>query len=148
MKFFMNETMYGRYRMIGQGHKEGRMDFDARFGSDNWAEMVKTKKTVLTGKVNMDGFATDQPLEGYLLVDLLDQKVLVYDFTFRSDAGKLMHYYGKKDVRYMNLPKTMTTLYGVVEQENIPVAEVESHFRFKTLLSFLASFRVLPGNLT
>jgi len=147
MKFFMNETMYGRYRLIGQDHKEGRLDFDARFGSDNWEEMVRTKKTVLTGYVNMDGFATNQPLNGYLMIDLLGDKVLVYDFTFRSDTGKLMHFYGKKDVRYLNLPKTMTTLYGVVEQENIPIAEVESHFRFRTLPAFLLSLRVMSGKL-
>ncbi len=147
MKFFMDETMYGRYRMISGDHREGRLDFTVRFGSDDWAETLRTKKTVLTGTVDMDGFATKQPLEGYLLIDLFGDKILVYDFTFHSDDGKLMHFFGKKYVRYLNIPKTMTTLYGVVEQENIPIAEVESHFRLRTLPAFLASFRVLPGKL-
>ena len=147
MKFDMEETMYGHYRLIGGDHRQGRLDFHVRFGSDDWIQMVKTKKTVLTGKVDMEGFARAQPLEGTLLVDIFGDKILVYDFTFHSDDGKLMHFYGKKDVRYLNLPKTMTTLYGVVERDNVPFAEVESHFRFRDLPGFLASFRLGTGKL-
>jgi hypothetical protein len=106
---------------------------------------VKTKETLLVGHVEMDGFATKQPLEGTLLIDVFGDKVLVYDFTFHSDDGRLMHFYGKKDIRYMNIPKTMTTLYGVVERENVPFAEVESHFRFRDLPAFLLSLRVGLG---
>ena len=146
MYFSFTENMYGTYTLLGDESKRGRFDFHCSFGSDDLRELLTTKTTVLKGWVDMEGFATRQPLEGTLKIDLVAVKELVYDFTFTDDRGVLMHFFGKKNVKYLHLPTTMTTLFGVVERENIPFAKVESHFKLRELPRFILSFKIRPGS--
>ena len=144
MYFSFTENMYGKYTLLGNEQKQGRFDFHVSFGSDSIKEL-KDKVTRIKGTVDMEDFATNQPLEGTLVIDLFDKKELIYDFTFHDDKGNLMHFYGKKNLRYLKFIYTITHLHGMIERENIPIAKVDSVFRLRELLKFLCSFRVGIG---
>lgn len=140
MRFWFSENMYGYYREVNPSGRCGRFDFSCR-AEACVASFLKDKTTQITGRVTMEGFVQDAPLEGTLRIDPLFGRELVYDFTFRDNDSRL-RFLGKKSVRFLDPISSMTTLVGRVEKDGIALADVDSRFRLVELPSFLMSWRL------
>ncbi len=140
MRFWFSENMYGRFREVKPAGQSGRFDFSCR-AEACLAAFLKDRTTRISGRVTMDGFATDAPLEGTLRIDPIFGRELVYDFTFHDNGG-LLRFLGKKSVRFLDPISSMTTLLGRIERDGIVLADVESRFNLLELPSFLLSWRL------
>ncbi|RME01490.1 MAG: hypothetical protein D6812_07975, partial [Deltaproteobacteria bacterium] len=104
---------------------------DERFG----------KPLRLEGVVEIPGIAEGRACKGTLLIALPFGRKLAYALTFTGEKGKTYRFYGRKDVRYLRLLRTMTTLRGELFEDGVKVGEATLHFPLRTLPRFLLSFR-------
>lgn len=140
MKFWFSENMYGHFREVKARGRCGRFDFSCR-AEACVTEFIKDRTTRITGRVTMEGYVTNAPLEGTLRIDPIFGRELVYDFTFQDGSGRL-RFLGKKSVRFLDPVSSMTTLVGRVEKDGILLADVDSRFNLLELPSFLLSWRL------
>jgi hypothetical protein len=141
--FHFKETMAGTWRREGSADERGiRFTVVARAAS--LLQHLRDHKATLTGTVQMDGFASDAPLDGELTINPLFGRVIRYEFAFTADDGKPYRLRGQKDVAFTDLARTMTTLPAeIVDADGQRVATANLLFDKKDLPRFLASFR--PG---
>lgn len=136
-----SETLTGAFRFVEEPDKERSASFDAQFAVVDWAAMAKAGTTKLTGKFTCEGFVNDAPFEGTLDIDPLRRRKLIYDFTFKDAAGAEIHFEGEKRIDFLNIPKTMTTLYCRLSRKEKVIATGVMHFDIRDLPAFLASIR-------
>jgi hypothetical protein len=141
MAFQFSETMSGTWRPAAGGtDKAIAFSITARAGSS--FQYLRDRKTGLQGRLRMEGFAADVPIEGELLVDPLFGKRIRYTFNFTGDDGRRYRFAGQKDVRFTDLARTMTTLPAeIFDERGGAVASCQMRFDKRDLPSFLASFR-------
>jgi hypothetical protein len=141
MAFHFSETMSGTWRPVAGGaEKQIEFSITARAGSS--MKYLRDRKTGLEGRLRMEGFAADVPIEGELIVDPLIGKRIRYTFEFTADDGKRYKFDGQKDVKFTDLARTMTTLPGAIfDEQGARVASCQLRFDTRDLPSFLASFR-------
>jgi hypothetical protein len=142
--FHFTETMAGTWTRDGASDGERSISFTVTARARSWLKHLRDHKAMLEGTIRMDGFASNAPLSGELLINPVFGHIIKYDFRFTADDGKSYHFVGQKDVSVMDLVGTMTTLPATITDANSrTVATCLLKFDTKDLPSFLGSFR--PG---
>ena len=141
MAFHFSETMSGTWQPAAGGADKA-IEFSITARASSSLKYLRDRKTGLEGRLRMEGFAADVPIEGELLVDPLFGKRIRYQFRFTADDGKRYRFDGQKDVRFTDLARTMTTLPAeIFDERDKLVASCRLRFDTRDLPSFLASFR-------
>lgn len=112
-------------------------DSPALLAFGGWAPMT------LTGKATLEGVVEGaEVLPGsYLEIGVPLHRYLRYQVNFADHEGHVYRYFGEKTVRWLNLPKTMTTLVGRLFKDGDEVGPGTLQFSLLDLPSFLTSWR-------
>jgi hypothetical protein len=141
--FEFKETMAGTWRSsAGGGERNIEFTITARAG--RLLRHLFDRKAEMDGRLRMAGFAEDVPLSGELIIDPILGKRIRYEFDFVADDGKRYHFAGQKDVRFLDVVRTMTTLPAEIKgSDGEVVARCDLKFDTNDLPKFLGSFRGL-----
>jgi hypothetical protein len=140
--FQFQETMAGTFTRHGDSQKP--MKFTARARAKSFWKHLSDHKAELDGHVDMEGFATHQPLHGEVTINPILGGLIRYEFAFHADDGKGYRFAGQKDVKLLRPVETMTTLpASIVDDKGAEVATALLHFDTRSLPGFLGSFRPL-----
>jgi hypothetical protein len=151
MGFHVNEVMTGQHEFepgFGEPGKR-RMEFRVRWGTDDlltWLNPRGERFMVndLEGTVSIDGLCADAPCSGTLALRYLADQTLRYTFEFEV-AGVPYRFVGEKvHLRPWNLAWSHTTCFGrlVRTDTGALVSTSITHFRWRTVPSFLSSLRL------
>jgi hypothetical protein len=139
--FEFEETMSGTWRRAGSAD-EKPIEFKLRARAGRFVRYLFNRKADIEGRLKAAGLAEDVPLTGQLLIDPLLGKKIRYEFDFVGDDGKRYRFAGQKDVLFLDVVRTMTTLPGqILDDEGIVVGRADLKFDTRDLPRFLASFR-------
>ncbi len=139
--FSFQETMRGTYREGSSAPRPIEFSITARV--PDALQPRKAPVALIEGDVTAEGFATRRALTGSLELGVLFYKRMVYEFEFTDDEGRLCRFMGRKNVRALNLTKTMTELSGTIEREGVVFASADLKFDARNdLLPFVLSFRL------
>ncbi len=150
MGFHMNEAMVGQHEFEPGFGPPGKrpMAFRARWGTDSllgWANPFGDEFMVneMKGTVTIDGLCADVPMEGTLALRYIQDQTLRYSFEFEVDGVEYRFVGEKVWLRPWNLPWSHTTCFGrlVRKEDNTLISTSLTHFRLRSALGFLASFR-------
>jgi hypothetical protein len=136
-----SETIKGSLRFVDSPGQERAARFDAQFAVTDWAAMMRSGTTRLTGTFTCEGLADSAPFEGTLDIDPLRRQKLIYLFDFKANDGSTVRFEGEKRLDFLNLPKTMTTLYCRLLAGDKVIASGVMHFDVRDLPAFMASLR-------
>ncbi|MSP61878.1 MAG: hypothetical protein EXR72_16405 [Myxococcales bacterium] len=137
--FQFDETMTGTYT---QGGAERPMSFTARARARSLLGHLTGGRATLEGHVEMEGFATHQPMSGEVDIAPIRGRRIRYEFAFTADDGKRYHFAGQKDVTPLRPLASMTQLPALITDEHgTEVASAKLHFDTRDLPSLLMSFR-------
>jgi hypothetical protein len=148
--FSFEETMSGTYHLLEAPLEERTIRFSIGARVKGMRQFLRDRNARIEGDVEIEGFADRRPLEGTLGLKLLDERRLVYDFTFQANDGHEYRFHGQKDVTAVGLYDTMTTLpaslYDSAGREiGRAVLRFDVH---RHLRSFLKSWRLRYGSWT
>jgi hypothetical protein len=144
--FQFTETMAGTFTRVGNRpgvEESGSIRFTGKAVADSAIKHLRDGRTRLEGTLDMEGFADDVPIRGWLEIRPVLRKIIRYDFDFLGNDGNPYRFAGQKDIRFMALRETWTTLHGaVLDGRGEEVAKATLHFDVKgELLPFLVSFK-------
>jgi NAD(P)-dependent dehydrogenase (short-subunit alcohol dehydrogenase family) len=152
--FKMDEIMTGEHEFEKGFGPSGKkfMEFRVTWGPKRIPESLNPKSnkfcmSEMEGAVTIEGLCTDVPIKGTLEISYFREHKLRYTFDFSVD-GKDYHFVGEKvNVRlwrFWELPKTHTICYGklTLASSGELVSKSITHFRFRTSLAFMRSFRL------
>lgn len=143
MKITFSENMYGTYRQPKAKGLEGKFNFNCKVEIPSVVEFLLNQLSYIEGTVEMEGVVGSAPLKGTLLIDPVFRRELVYDFDFNGEEGKSYHFFGKKQIQYLNLISSMTHLKGKILKEGEVFADADLHFHLLETPSLLLSLRVM-----
>jgi hypothetical protein len=139
--FEFKETMSGTWRPEAGG-PERNIEFTIVARAGRLLRHLFDRKAEMEGRLKMSGFAEDVPLTGELTIDPVLGKKIRYEFDFVADDGKRYRFAGQKDVQFLDVVRTMTTLPGeILSGDGQVVARADLKFDTHDLPRFLASFR-------
>jgi hypothetical protein len=139
--FEFKETMSGTWRPPSGG-PDRAIEFTITARAGHLLRHLFDRKAELDGRLRMDGFAADVPISGELVLDPVLGKKIRYEFDFVADDGKRYRFAGQKDVAFLDVVRTMTTLPGeILAGDGSVVARADLKFDTHDLPRFLASFR-------
>jgi len=106
------ERMQGRLYLLAEPLKEisATLDLEARIHA-------RDRSASVTGRVTIEGIATDAPVQGTLGLLALGDKRLPYDVFFVTDAGARWRMRGEKDITYLAPVTSLTVLPVTVYEE-------------------------------
>jgi len=149
--FLMDEVMTGRHEFEPKFGPPGKrhMEFKVTWGPKDlkaWANPSGDHSLVndLQGTVTIDGLCYFAPCTGTLELRYLKDQTIRYSFEFDAD-GETYRYVGEKvHIFPWNLFWSHTTCFGRLTKKDTGelVSTSVTHFRFKTALPFMASFRL------
>lgn len=150
MGFQIQEVMTGHHE-FERGHgAPGRhfMEFRVTWGTDDlraWADPFGDRFLVneLQGTVTVEGLCRDTPCRGTLEMRYFKDGSIRYTFEFEVDGTRYEYVGQKMHIRPWNLPWSHTTCYGrLIAKETGELVSISlTHFRMRTALRFLGSFR-------
>jgi hypothetical protein len=148
--FSFEETMSGTYHLLDSPLVERAISFSIGARVKGIRQFLRDKNARIQGVVDIEGFADKRPLEGTLGLKLLDERRLVYDFTFRANDGQSYRFHGQKDVTAVGLYDTMTTLpASLYDLDGRELARATLRFDVQqNLRPFLKSWRLRYGTWT
>ena len=139
--FEFKETMSGTWQPAAGGATRP-IEFSIRAHAERLMQHLIDHKAEIEGRIKMAGFAEDVPLSGQLTIDPLLGKKIKYEFDFVADDGKRYHFSGQKDVQFLDVVRTMTTLPGeILDERGDVIGRADLTFDKNDLPRFLASFR-------
>ena len=138
--FHFHETMQGTYTRDGV---ERPLKFSLEARASSWLQHLRDRKARINGTITADGLASECAIDGELVIDPLVKRIIRYDFSFTGDDGKAYRFAGQKDVSFLDLANTMTTLPAeIFDGAAQPIATALVRFDKRDLPSFLASWRL------
>lgn len=151
MGFQMREVMTGNHEFEpGHGEPGKRfMEFRVVWGADQmrpWANPLGDRFMVndLEGTVTIEGLCQDAPCTGTLEMRYFTDGSIRYAFELTVDDTVYQYVGQKMHIRPWNLPWSHTTCFGrLIKKETGELVSVSlTHFRLRTALSFISSFRL------
>jgi len=145
--FSFEETMSGTYHLLDSPLVERAIAFSIGARVKGLRKFLRDRNARIEGDVEIEGFAEKRPIEGTLGLKLLDERRLVYDFTFRADDGHDYRFHGQKDVTAVGLYDTMTTLpASLYDRTGREIGRAVLRFDVhRHMRSFLRSWRLRAG---
>jgi hypothetical protein len=143
--FQFRETMSGSYHLDASPERERAMSFTIGARVHDLVRFARDRVAEIQGAIEMEGYAAHRPLRGTLVMDPIFGKVLAYEFRFVDDEGQPRRFKGQKDVSFLRLMETMTTLPGEIQDaDGNRLGEARLRFDVRADMSrFLSSFRPL-----
>lgn len=140
--FQFTETMSGTWRREGGAGGDLPMTFTCTAKVTSWWKHLRDHKAALDGRVQMDGFATDRPFDGELVINPILGRLIRYQFQFIADDGRTYHFIGQKDVTVADLEGSLTTLpASITDDLGATIGRAHLTFDRRGLGRFLKSFR-------
>jgi hypothetical protein len=138
MRLHFDETMSGSVSTPGGAR---RFEFTGRADAGPLA-MLGWGRFRLEGTASLEGAVQGAPLlpGSVLEIGLPLHRYLKYQVHFRDPGGNLYRFFGQKTVFLLALPRTMTTLEGVVFKNGAELGPATLRFDLKELPKFLLSF--------
>jgi hypothetical protein len=141
--FRFDETMAGTITLAGETEPR-RILFCVHAEAARGVEYLRDGRTQLSGVISIERLTEAAPLTGALWILPL-QRVIRYEISFADAEGRALRFVGQKDVRLLDLRRTMTVLPGRLLDENQrELGRGEVRFSLAELPSFLNSFRAVP----
>ncbi len=143
--FHFHETMSGSYVLDAAPDRERAISFTIGARVHDLGRFARDRMAEIQGAVEMEGFASHRPLRGTLEMDPILGRRLVYDFRFVDDAGEEHRFTGRKNVSFLKLLETMTTLPGeIFDGAGRRIGRAKLRFDVRSdLARFVRSFRPL-----
>ena len=149
-----SERMSGSYRHekteatdgvpgpFGGNGREHPMEFEVDARTCRLERFIFNPSTKIKGNLYMEGLDRQMPLQGTLEIPLLTRRKMIYNFTFNSKEGKKYRFSGEKNIRFLRLIDTFTTLPGrITDEDGKEVASAVVHFNLrKDFVPFIRSF--------
>jgi hypothetical protein len=114
--FAFAETMRGNYYLLADPTGERAMSFTIRASAAELLSFAHDPVAHIEGRVALEGFADDVPLEGSLAFRV-QQRRLTYDFAFTGNDQKPYRFRGQKDFTPLAIVESFTTLSGNLYDE-------------------------------
>lgn len=143
MGFHFRETMSGELTLDSDpfGAPGRAFSFRVTARCPRWGRYLDGGALELEGRVSIDGLASECALRGHLEIGLPLRKQLVYNFEFVGDDGARYRFHGQKDVSYLRLAHSMTTLRGALYRGDARLGSALLRFDLRDLPTFLANWR-------
>ena len=140
--FQFSETMQGTWRKNGTSDDKPIVFSVTARAASLWNHLFD-KRTKLDGTINAEGLATNAAVTGELTLDPLGKRIIRYDLEFVADDKRNYRLRGQKDVRFLDLQHSMTTLPATIyDDRETPIGSSMLTFDKRDLPSFLASWRL------
>ena len=149
--FLMDEVMTGQHEFEPRFGPPGKrhMEFKVTWGPKDLKEWARpfsdgTMANDLKGTVTIDGLCYFAPCTGSLELRYFKDQTIRYTFEFVAD-GETYRFVGEKAHIYpWNLFWSHTTCFGRLTKKETGelVSTSVTHFRLRTALPFMASFRL------
>jgi len=143
--FAFRETMRGKYYMLADPTSERAMSFSLTVRAKGLAAFAREPVARIEGRVSLEGFADNVPLEGTLAFRLHDQRRLIYEFRFEGKDGQPCRFRGQKDVIALAPIESFTTLPGsLYDEASREIGRATVRFDLRgDLKKLLRSFRLV-----
>ena len=143
MPLSFNETMSGTYEPIDDPGKRHPFKFTIDVHAPSFWRHLRDGKAELEGVVEAPHLAESAHLTGQITIRPIGQRIIRYEFEFVGDDGKRYSFAGQKDIEWLDLLRTWTTLPGEIREGDRVVATCDTRFDVKgDGLSFVRSFRL------
>ena len=138
MGFAFDETMAGTLELT----KEPGAPRPLKFRAHVTAPWIGGKCT-LSGHIEAAPIAKDAPFEGRMLLRPFLGRVIRYEMEFTGDDGRRYTLVGQKDIKFLDLARSWTTLPAEIKDDRgVVVATCETRFdAAREILAFVSSFR-------
>ncbi len=120
-------------------------EFEIKAEASHLRALARTGEARITGIMHAPPWAEAAPLEGTLRVRPLIGRTITYDFRFRDDEDRELHFFGQKDLRWWRPRRSMTTLRSVLRDGDTLLASGVLYFDLGDLPEFLASVTPTTG---
>ena len=140
--FEFQEVMSGTYQLVGQPNQHGDIRLDCKAAASSLVQHARDGLVELTGTLDMENVAEDVPVSGWIEIKPVSKKTLRYEFSFTGNDGQPYRFTGQKDVKFLDLLRTMTTLVGPVTRGGAEFATATLRFDVRAdLWPFLMSWK-------
>ena len=142
--FGFEETMSGTWHLLASPLQDRAITFSIGARVLGIRQFLSDRNARIEGDLEIEGFADKRTLTGTLGLKLLDERRLVYDFTFRANDGREYRFHGQKDVTLVGLYDTMTTLpASLYDSDGREIGRAVLRFDVRRdMRSFLKSWRL------
>lgn len=140
--FSFDETMAGTLTLAGESQPR-RILFCLHAEAARGLAYLRDGRTRLSGVISIERLTEAAPLTGSLWILPLS-RIIRYELSFEDADGKALRFVGQKDVRLLDLRRTMTVLPGrLLDQDDHELGRGEVRFSLSDLPSFLNSFHAV-----
>ena len=134
------ETMSGTYEPIDAPGQRRPFRFDVDVHAPSFWRHLRDGKAELAGTVEAPPLATHAPLRGTIVIRPIGGRFIRYEFEFTGDDGARYTFAGQKDIAWLDLVRTWTTLPGEIRAGERVVATCEAFFDLEDGPAFVRSF--------
>jgi len=142
MPLSFNETMSGTYEPIDAPGQRRPFKFKLDIHAPSFLRHLRDGKAELVGTVEAPALAANAHLTGEITIRPIGGRFIRYHFEFLGDDGKRYTFAGQKDIEWLSLVRTWTTLPGEIREGDRVVATCDTRFDLKDGPAFLRSFRL------
>jgi|GEM_PF-594702 len=153
-----SEKMSGNYKLLKEASTDTHEPIPAQFSSNGKELPIEFEidavaprierfffnpTTKIRGNLYMEGMGNHHiPIEGTLDIPLLTRRKIIYNFRFKSNDGKEYRFSGEKNIKFLQLIDTFTTLPGkITDIHGKEVASATLHFNLRRdFIPFIRSF--------
>lgn len=142
------ETLDGSWHRPSAPADERRCAVDVTITIPRVTELLGNTVAEISGRVTLDGLATDRDFKGTLGVGaIVRERRVPYAFSFIADDGSAYRFDGAKEVNVLKIPRSITTLGAYVfdaQGEEVGRVILRADLR-EEILRFLTTFRPVLG---
>ena len=143
MPLSFNETMSGTYEPIDAPGEKHPFKFTIDVHAPSLFRHLRNGKAELAGTVEAPPLTESSHLTGQITIRPIGGRFIRYEFEFVGDDGKRYTFAGQKDIEWLDLLRTWTTLPGEIRDGERVVATCDTRFDLKgDGVAFLRSFRL------
>jgi hypothetical protein len=140
--FEFRETLSGSYYTLKAPGVEKPMRFSIHARTESIGKLTLNPSFDVQGELHAEGFADHKDAQGALSISMLRRKI-VYEVLFKNNVGEDCRLRGERDVEFLRLAGSLTTLPISVFTGEKEVARGVLRFDLRgDLVRYLRSFRL------
>ena len=137
------ETMSGTWEPIDKPGTRHPFKFEVKAKAKSLWRHMRDGRADLEGTVEAPPLAASAALTGEITIRPIGGKFIRYQFEFTGDDGKRYRFAGQKDIEWLDLRRSWTTLPGEIREGDRVVGTCETRFDLKgDGFGFMRSFRL------
>ena len=141
--FLFREQLKGVFHPIGEMAGGRKIEFRITATTPSFKKFFDDFMCDIKGELSAEGIAKKVPCEGKLEIALLTRSELVYELFFKGDDGSSYRLLGKKNIKALQFPSTITTLFIKLFRDGEEYASGIMRFNWWTFHSYLFSHRLV-----